>query len=57
MGRRVAFQCDILMMVLHESYPGFRLSYLMVVNFTTLTSLLIYNLKWLVTNMHTHFHC
>jgi len=37
MGRRVAFQCDILMMVLHESNPGFPLilpSYLMAVNFT-----------------------
>ena len=37
MGRRIAFQCDILRMVLHESNPGFPLnlpSYLMTVNFT-----------------------
>ena len=38
MGRRVAFQCDILTMehMLHESNPGFPLilpSYLMTVNF------------------------
>jgi len=35
---RVAFQCDVLMMVLHESNPGFPVilpSYLMAVNFTT----------------------
>jgi len=37
MGGRVAFQCDILTMVLHESNPGFPLilpRYLMAVNFT-----------------------
>ena len=37
MGRRVAFQCDILMMVLHESNPVFPLilpRYLMAVIFT-----------------------
>ena len=37
MGRRVAFQCYVLTMVLHESNPGFPLilpSYLMTVNFT-----------------------
>jgi len=37
MGRRVAVQCDVLMMVLNESNPGFPLilpRYLMAVNFT-----------------------
>jgi len=37
MGRRVAFQCDVLTMVLHENNPGFPLilpRYLMAVNFT-----------------------
>ena len=51
MGRRVAFQCDVLTMVLHESNPGFPLILprnLMAVNFTAFDLAAYHD----VTNMH-----